>query len=185
MFHSSTNAEFFLSLLFPLSQNVRVSVLGHSNCPRDLSAPGYTFKNFVKSGARLSDIHREPLNDIFFHPADKVIIFLIDNEFRTDMPKYIISKLKSLYYLIKNRVCNDVTIVDILPRHSNPPSRVTTNEISRSKNLKNSLRNFVRHRSIPFISLNHARYLECLKPDGVHLNAEGRRRLKEDILKGI
>ncbi|MEL7309692.1 MAG: hypothetical protein AAGK05_18815, partial [Pseudomonadota bacterium] len=42
-----------------------VNVIGHSNCPRQLSAPGYTFHTFTKGGATLNDIYQYPLNQCY------------------------------------------------------------------------------------------------------------------------
>lgn len=171
--------------LFYISQTITVNVVGHSNCPRNLQAPGYIFHAFTRPGAKLNDIYRYPLNQCLNQPADVVILFLTDNEFRDDKPKYILSKLKSVYKLIRHHVTPKILLVDALPRSLTYPSRATKTEHNRRERFRTVLKRYLRRFSIPFVPLSHDKYLPHLKTDGVHLTSLGQRLLREDIIQQL
>ena len=166
-------------------QEIKVSVIGHSNCPRDFIKPGYRFTYFVRGGLTIRQFQSEFLPTLLNTPTDKLIIFILDNELRHDLPRYIYSKFKSFYFYLRNRVCLDITVVDLLPRIQSPTNRVTHLEISHQRALKRNINNFVRYFSIPFIRLRYGKYSPHLKPDGVHLTQVGRQLLKQEILDRI
>ena len=162
-----------------------MSVVGHSNCPRDFEKQGYQFTYFTRPGLTIRQFQRDYLDRLLATPTDKIILFLFDNELRHDLPCYIYAKFRSLYFFLRNRVCYDIVIVDILPRKVTPYNGVTPNEINRRRALTRNYKIFIRHFSIPFVPLRFVQYLPLLKPDGIHLTYEGRQLLRQEILQKI
>ena len=164
----------------------RVSLIGHSNVPRDgIEAFGCEVRVYRSLGARAALFGENPvLQPVLGWQHELAILFLGSNDITPEVEAYeITDNIKAIVRQLE-QCATKVALVLIEPRKivNPPPGKVdqgTYDRVSRSVNRK--LQRDLR--GCEFLRYDAPYYKNHLKPDGVHWNREGKWKVKRDLIR--
>ena len=166
----------------------RVSLLGHSNVPREpLEAFGCEVRTYRSPGSHASTFDDNPT----FRPAlgwqhELSIVFLGSNDVKPDVEVFQITEnIKHVVHKLEQSA-EKVAIVLLEPRIIKNPAPGKPDQKTYNKVLKAVNRKLQRDlRGHDFINLTGPYFRNHLGPDGTHWNAAGKARVRGTLRKYI
>ena len=148
----------------------KVLVLGHSYVPSALRLSNAEVTILRKPGGTTLDLNQEPFCRAKYGEWDVAVIHLGGN----DLGKLTPGKCFSLLCkFIKKLKVKRVILVEPERRQATPRNSVLPSHLCRSTRLAKLMRDHCRFQEWEILRIRKNEYFQCIKSDGVHLNAEG------------
>ena len=163
----------------------KVSLVGHSQVPQDLSVPGTEIRIFRGTGGKASDFYTDSrMNGVLEWQHDLCILWLGSNDInKNSNPQEIANNIIQIVEQIE-KDCQAVVRVCLVEPRFYPNEEYMTDEDYRK--VQSSVnRKLQRRLANEFIHFNSSSWVEELSGDGVHWNDTGKFKVTNKLRRAI